>query len=180
MDICKKKKGCNLYQKTTLRRYLMVTMRVRKIFPAIGMHWFRANLHFQLCWPMKGMSCFSDDEYELLWFMATVIYTSTTQANGQIKTYEAEVMSELEEKQLAENGGSQRRKFSWQAQCIFQDYPRRICLHLWKTVWVRWRHWGFTRQDESSYLLLVKLWLTPLKLQHKFDFQSITNLKIVL
>ena len=76
----------------------------------------------------EGYELLSDDEYELLWFMATVIYTSTTQANGQIKTCEAEVMSELEENNWLKMEEAKGGNFHDRLYVFFQDYPQEDLL----------------------------------------------------
>ena len=76
----------------------------------------------------EGYELLSDDEYELLWFMATVIYTSTTQANGQIKTCEAEVMSELEENNWLKMEEAKGGNFHDRLNVFFQDYPQEDLL----------------------------------------------------
>ena len=45
----------------------------------------------------EGFELLSDDEYELLWFIATVIHTSVSDNHGIIPVCEQELMEEIEE-----------------------------------------------------------------------------------
>ena len=127
MDICKK--GCNLYRRRHWEGIWWLLWEWEKYFSdrdalISGQPAFSAML------TDEGYELFSDDEYELLWFMATVIYTSTTQANGQIKTCEAEVMSELEEKQLAQKWRKPKEEIFMTGSMYFSRLPQEdlVCI----------------------------------------------------
>ncbi len=76
----------------------------------------------------EGFELLSDDEYELLWFMATVIYTASNTVNGQIKSCDPEVMSELEENNWLKMEEAKGGNFHERLNVFFHEYAQEDLL----------------------------------------------------
>ncbi|MFM2392334.1 MAG: hypothetical protein RLZZ546_311 [Bacteroidota bacterium] len=70
----------------------------------------------------------SDDEYELLWFLATVIHTSVSLNHGQLKAMDQKSMEELEEKNWTTMENTVNKNFKERLNVFFESYPQEDLL----------------------------------------------------
>lgn len=76
----------------------------------------------------EGFELLSDDEYELLWFMATVIHTACTDVQGAISACDLEKMSELEEENWLKMEEAKGGNFHERLNVFFEGYVQEDLL----------------------------------------------------
>lgn len=70
----------------------------------------------------------SDDEYELLWFLATVIHTSVSLHHGELQPLDQKIMEELEEKNWTMMENTVNKNFKDRLNVFFESYPQEDLL----------------------------------------------------
>lgn len=76
----------------------------------------------------EGFELLSDDEYELLWFMATVIHTACINVQGAISACDVDVMSELEEANWLKMEEAKGGNFHERLNVFFEGYAQEDLL----------------------------------------------------
>jgi hypothetical protein len=76
----------------------------------------------------EGFDLLSDDEYELIWFIATVIHTSSVEVNGQIDEIDQEGMEEIDEANWLVMEESTGSSFQERLTPFFENHPQEDLL----------------------------------------------------
>ncbi|MBK8702012.1 MAG: hypothetical protein IPN29_21555 [Saprospiraceae bacterium] len=76
----------------------------------------------------EGYELLSDDEYELLWFMATVIHTAAVTVQGDIAACEQELMEEMEENNWLKMEDTSGSNFHDRLNVFFEEYAQEDLL----------------------------------------------------
>ncbi len=76
----------------------------------------------------EGFDLLSDDEYELIWFIATVIHTSSIESEGEIESVDQEEMEAIEEANWTMMEDETTTNFQERLTPFFEDYPQEDLL----------------------------------------------------
>ena len=76
----------------------------------------------------EGFDLLSDDEYELIWFIATVIHTASTSVHGEIKAIDQSELEEIDEANWTMMEEAPGGSFQERLTPFFENHPQEDLL----------------------------------------------------